>query len=402
MALHALDLRDGSTRLVQQGATRGLYAGTGHVLFVRPDGALFAVRFDADRLEPQGAPVPVQDSVSIVDGSIPLLALSAEGTLLHRVGATGSLLARFQLVWVDRNGSESPVDTAWSFRHVVFGGNAGWALSPDGSRVAIGLSTPAGDNLWVKRLPAGPAVRVTFDSGAEFRPRWLADGRSLLFSSNRATPGLYRRPADGTGEDELVLPGQIFEGQLSRDGQWLLARAGGQVNQVGGRDIGALRIGVDTALAPLVATPFDESEIALSPDGRWLAYVSDETGRPEVFIRPFPDVGSAKHQVSTTGGASPLWSHDGRELFFLDAGRVMRVAAVSPGAALRMGEPRALFRLGEDIYPQGREYYTPYDLSPDGRRFLMARRVRTAEAPEAPLLVTLNWFEELSRRQYSR
>ena len=402
ISLHALDVRDGSTRLVQPGALRGLYATPGYVLFVRPDGALFALRFDPGRLEPEGAPLPVADSVSIVDGTIPLLALSREGTLLHRTGATGSLLARYRLVWVDREGRESQVDTSWAFRHTVFGGNAGWALSPDGSRVAIGLATEAGDNLWVKRLPAGPAVRATFDSGGEYRPRWSPDGRTLLFSSNRAVPGLYRRMADGTGEDELVLAGQIFEGQLAPGGEWLLARAGGQVNQAGGRDIGALRVGVDSVLAPLVATSFDESEIALSPDGRWLAYVSDETGRPEVFIRPFPEVGSAKHQVSTTGGVAPLWSRDGRELFFLDAGRRMMAVAVAPGAELRLGEADALFGLDPELYPSGREYYTPWDIDPDGRRFLMARRVRSAEVPEPPLLLTLNWFTELRRRPEGR
>ena len=240
--------------------------------------------------------------------------------------------------------------------------------------------------------------RVTFDSSSEYRPRWMSDGRTLLFTSNQRGRGLYRRPADGTGTDELVLAGDIFESQVSKDGQWLLGRKGGQVNQAGARDIGAMRIGVDSALAPLIATSYDESEIALSPDGRWLAYVSDETGRPELFIRPFPDVGRARTQVSTSGGVAPLWTRDGRELFFLNGDREMVVVPVASGAELRLGEQRVLFRLDEDTYPAGREYYTPYDISPDGQRFIMAKRVRERGVREVPLFITLNWFDELRRQ----
>jgi serine/threonine-protein kinase len=239
---------------------------------------------------------------------------------------------------------------------------------------------------------------VTFDSGADFRPRWLPDGRSLVFSSQRERRGLYRRPADGTGDDVLLLAGDIFEGQVSRDGQWLVARAGGQVDLVGGRNIGAMRFGTDSVLRPLVATAYDESEIALSPDGRWLAYVSDETGRPELFIRPFPDVNSARFQVSTNGGVAPLWARDGRELFFLDGARGMVVVPVAPGGKLELGTRRTLFRLDEDIYPEARDYYTPYDISPDGSRFIMARRARDRNVAELPLDVTLNWFDELRQK----
>jgi serine/threonine-protein kinase len=400
-SLHALDLRDSALHDVQAGALRGFYVPTGHVVYVRDDGAMFAVAFDPGRLRTRGEPVPVQDSVAVPQ-LVPLFDVSDEGTLVVRTGNLGGPTRDYQLVWVDRAGRETNVDTGFTFRQVQFGANAGWALSPDGTRLALGMNTDAGDDIWVKQLPAGPAVRVTFDSSAEYRPRWTPDGRSVLFSSNRAANGLYRRPADGTGADELVLAGNIFEGQLSRDGRWLLARAGGQVNQAGGRNIGAMRIGTDSALQPLVATGFDESEIALSPTGSWLAYVSDETGRAEVFLRPFPETDSAKHQVSTAGGVAPLWSRDGRELFFVNANREMMVVPVAPGATLRLGAPRVLFRVDDDLYlMQPREYYTPYDISPDGRRFIMARRVRSrageVAASETPLIVTRHWFEELRR-----
>jgi serine/threonine-protein kinase len=400
--LWALDLGSGKANLVQTGVALGQYLPTGQVAYVRPDGALFALPFDRGRMVATGAPVPVRDSVSVLDEVFPLVAFSASGTLVTRIGAAGSSLLRYQMVWVDRAGRETVVDSAWTFRHTSFGANSGWSLSPDGTRVAIGLTSEAGDNIWVKHLPAGPLVRVTFDSASEFRPRWMPDGRSVMFGSNRAGGGgLYQRAADGTGDDQLVLRGSIFEGEVSRDGQWLVARAGGQVAQAGGRDISALRLGTDTALTPLVATSYDESEIALSPDSRWLAYVSDETGRAEVFIRPFPHTDSAKYQVSTGGGVAPLWARNGRELFFVDADRVMVSVTVAPGSPLRLGESRKLFRLQDDLYLAAREYYTPYDISPDGQRFIMARRTRNSASLEAPLVVTENWFEEL-RAQLGR
>jgi serine/threonine-protein kinase len=395
--LFVLDLRTRQAKLLQRGAVKGLYAETGHVVYVRRDGALLALPFDLDRLEATGTPVPLREGVSLREGVFALIALSREGTLVYRTGAVGSLVPTYRMVWVDREGRETPVDTSWTFRPTFFGGNVGWSLSPDGSRLAMGQETDAGDDIWVKQLPAGPLLRVTVDSAADFRPRWLPDGRTLVFSSRREPMGLYRRQADGTGTDELLLAGNIFEHQVTRDGKWLVARAGGQINQVGARDIGAMRPGTDTALTPLLATPFDESEIALSPDGRWLAYVSDETGRPELFARPFPDVGSARYQLSVNGGVAPLWARDGRELFFLDGNRNMVAVAVPPGAEFRPGAPRSLFRLDEDIYPPSREYYTPYDVAPDGR-FIMARLVRNRDAIELPLDVTLNWFDELRRQ----
>jgi hypothetical protein len=404
--LRALDLRSGRATLVQDGALRGFYARTGHIVYVRPDGAVFALGFDLGRLQILGAPVPVADSI-MVEGPLPRMQLSDNGTLVYRTGTVSSAgLPTYRLVWVDRRGRATDVDTAFTFSNPVYGGNAGWALSPDGTRLALGRNTAAGDDIWVKQLPTGAAVRVTFDSSAEYRPRWTPDGRKVLFSTNRPERGLYERPADGTGADSLVLAGNMFEGEISGDGRWLLARAGGTVNVSGGRDIGAMRLGTDTALTPIVHTPFDESEIALSPDGRWLAYVSDETGRPEVFIRPFPATDSAKYQISTTGGVAPLWARSGRELFFVNADRDMMGVPLVPGTAPRRVEPHVLFHLDDDLYLTDREYYTPFDVSPDGQRFIMARRVRStaeqAPVPDSPLIVTQNWLTELGRLLHGR
>jgi serine/threonine-protein kinase len=148
---------------------------------------------------------------------------------------------------------------------------------------------------------------------------------------------------------------------------------------------------------PLVATPYDEEAIALSPDGRWLAYESNETGRTEVFLRPFPATDSGKWQVSNDGSAAPLWARNGRELFYVNANRDLMAVTVAPGAELRLGEPHRLFHLGDDLYLTPNEYYTPFDVAPDGR-FIMARSLAPAGAVELPLVVVENWFGELRRK----
>lgn len=154
------------------------------------------------------------------------------------------------------------------------------------------------------------------------------------------------------------------------------------------------------ALAAALAD--DESEIALCPDGRLLAYVSDETGRPEVYLRPFPNAADAKYQVSTRGGVAPLWSRDGRELFYVNAAREMVVLTVTGGATPVLGESRTLFRLDDDLYLVAREYYTPFDIAPDGRRFIMAQRYVDPAQGGSRLLMTLNWFGELTRQLGAR
>ncbi|MCH8936939.1 MAG: PD40 domain-containing protein, partial [Gemmatimonadetes bacterium] len=399
--LWALDLRSGTSHRVLAGAAIGRYVATGHLVYVRRDGGMFAAPFDLGSLEMRGSSVPLMDSVLLIDNFRPLMALSSTGTLVLRTGASLSL-RRFEMVWVGRDGSETPIDSTWTFRFTNFGANAGWALSPDGTRLAIGLFTDAGDDIWVKQLPSGPLSRVSYDDAAEYRPRWMPDGRSIMFGSNRPGEGgggLYSRPADGTGSDSLILraAGGIFEGAWSPDGQWLLFRTGGRIGQTGGRDIVGIRPGVDSVPVSVVVTPYDEEAIAMSPAGRWLAYESNETGRTEVFIRPFPNTETAKWQVSNGGGEAPLWARDGRELFYVNADRAMVAVTVGTGDELQLGERRVLFRLRNELYLAALEFYTPYDIGPDGR-FIMARSVTPPSTVEAPLIVVENFFEELKAK----
>jgi serine/threonine-protein kinase len=400
--LWVLDLESGDARVLLPGERQGAYLSSGHVAYVARDGQVFAAPFDLKSLAFRSTPVPVLGGVAMTNGFVRNLAVST-GTLVMEVGdaASGGSAERHTLVWVDRTGVQRPVDSAWTFRLTQNAGNVGWALSPDGKRLAIGLNTETGDDVWIKELPAGPLSRMTFDSTDDSRPRWTPDGRSVMYSVRRTE--LRRQRADGTGNTEIILrftdPGSIDEVLASRDGRWLVYRRGGAVGEVGGRNIFGIRPGVDSAPVPLVAKPgVDESAAALSPDGKWLAYVSNETGRDEIYVRPFPATDSGKYQVSTNGGQAPLWAHSGRELFFVDAERNMVVAPVQGGAALQLGARRILFTLGDDLYLTGNEHYTPFDLSPDDQRFLMARVVRRAADREHTFVLVENWFEELKAK----
>ena len=340
------------------------------------------------------------DSVAVNANNLAQLDVSLTGTLVMLRGALNR--SDRHLLWlVDRAGRDTPVDMGGPLQLTPLG-NAGWALSPDGGRLAISLADEVTSAVWVKQLPAGPLSRVTFDSGAagftSLRPRWLPGGRALTYvTSTGEGVELRRIPADGTGSSEVLVRNVrgVFEGVVSPDGQWIVVRESAGVGRTG-RDIMGYRVG-DTTAVPLMANPaYEESAFAISPDGRWIAYESDETGRREVYVRPFPNTSDGKWQASTSGGMAPLWARNGRELFFVNGARQMIAVTVAGGTEPRFGERRALFTLTPGDYLDENTYYTPFDVGPDGR-FIMARRIRP-EGDAPPLIVTEHWFTELRRR----
>jgi hypothetical protein len=199
--------------------------------------------------------------------------------------------------------------------------------------------------------------------------------------------------ADGTGAPRLLLRPSYNFGQAieSHDGRWLLVRR--VINEPGTGDIFGLRAG-DTTLVPLITTPARELSPALSPDGRWLAYSSNESGSPEIYVRPFPDVSSARWQVSLSGGNTPVWAHSGRELFYLNGRREMVSAEILPGPGFTVGQQRVLFPAAS--YSLGGLGYPAFDVTPDDRRFVMVRGITSAG--ESELILTENWFQELKAR----
>ncbi|MGE0157938.1 MAG: protein kinase [Gemmatimonadales bacterium] len=375
---------------------RSYVTSTGHLVFASLDGRLLAAPFDADALQIRGSPIPVLEDLSIPQ-SDPAYVLSDNGTLLYWRGpASGS---RAEFVWVTRNGEVTPVEQGWTFD--PGGGNMAWSLSPDGTRLALrDMGGGDGGEIWIKELDHGPLSRLTFSPSAEGFPLWSPDGQTVLFISDRAgvTDDVWERRADGTGEDRLVLDAerQIVEITSSPDGAHLVFRTANPPS----RDIMAQRPGVDSVATPLlVSTDFDEVAPSLSPDGRWLAYTSFETGNPQIYVRPFPAVEQGRWQISSAeGGFAPMWSHDGNELFYATQ-RGWTVARVASPAGFRVVSTTEI-PWTSPVPPVGSSVAGGwYGISPDGQRILTARpAISGGDVVEPELILVQNFFEELKAR----
>ncbi|MEQ1857857.1 MAG: protein kinase [Longimicrobiales bacterium] len=393
--LHAVDLGTGESVFLTSGIV-AYYTDTGHLVF-SSDGALMAAPFDARAMELTGPPV------ALVDG-ITAYSLSTNGRLAYSGGGTAS--TGTELIWVTRSGDATPVESGWTFDRG--GGNPGWSLSPDGTRIAVQQMSPGGNlDIWIKDLPAGPLRRLTFDQAEQRAPFWTPDGaRVTYFSGPAGTLGsgdVWWSRADGTGQPELILaamPG-FAQGSWSPDASALGLRNASAIipGQPVAENLLMFRPTIDTAALPLLAAAaYAERDPAISRDGRWIAYSSNETGRQEVFVRPFPDVDAAKIQVSTDGGSGPLWSRDGRELFYIDGARRLVAVRFDASSGFAVTAQERLFEIPPSHI--GGLGVTTVDVTPDGERFLMGRSVAGSDGvPDGPRLVLVhNFFEELRRR----
>ena len=297
-----------------------------------------------------------------------------------------------------RSGEATPVDAGETF--TLASSFNGWRLSPDGSRIAFGRRVDGNDDIWIKELPDGPVSRLTFSDQLDVLPQWAPDGHSLTYKNGPLGEGrLWSKRADGTGDAELVFDGfGTHNGVWSPDGEWLVVRRAEATGNRPAQDILAIRHGVDTAAVPLVATEaFGEVAPAISRDGRWLAYHSNETGRHEIYVRPFPDVDAGKWQVSTAGGIQPVWAHNGRELFFADPEtRELKAAAfTTTPTTFQRSQLTTLFEMPATYFgPAGSHDF--YDVALDDERFLMARGYGSDDTSTSLVLVQ-NFFEELKR-----
>ena len=343
-----------------------------------------AAPFDVKKLALTGEVRPIVDGVKVKLGLASQFAVAGTGALLHQVHAS----QQKELVWVSRGGGIEPVDSEW------IGDFSSPALSPDGRQLAVAVRSGRSSSIWIKPLDQRPPSRLALDGLLNIAPAWTPDGRSVTVSTDRSGTNdgwiVRTRGADGASSGAPNAQVEIAgtDPKWSPDGRWLLFRRG----FIGNADILAVRIGgsvgAETSPIPLLASAAGERNAAVSPDGRWLAYTSDETGRDEVYVRPFPNIDDAKWVISTNGGIEPVWSHGGRELFYRNGRRQMVAVQITTTPTFTQGKSLSLFTdsgLASSIFnPQ-------YAVSRDDQRFLMIRQTRGDVA--GALVLVLNALE---------
>lgn len=386
--IEALNLKTGVRKTVYRGGTYGRYISTGHLVFVNQD-TIFAAPFDIKRLEVTGSPAPVVQEVSYSqsEGSAQF-AVADNGTLVYRTGR-GSTPA-YSALWVDERGNAQPFwdgERSYGELHV----------SPDGTKVAFMVLTDSNWDVWVYDRLRKVSTRLTFDDGVDGPGVWSPDGQYLAFSATRqGVLNLYRRRADGSGDVERLTDSK--EGQYinswSADGKYISYSTGAN-----GGNIWVLPLTGDRKPREFLATRFIENESALSPDSRWVAYQSDESGRVEVYVRPLE--GPGKWQVSQGGGGFPRWSGDGRRLFFRDGEGVMEVPIAVAGASLAVGSARRAlkgnFRGGLTGILVGALRMPDYDVTRDGSHFVLYSPDAKTAGHADHVTIVLNWFTDLRR-----
>ncbi len=391
-----LTLETGEQRVLLEGGTRPGYVptgpgpdgrGTGHIVYYRA-GSLFAVPFDLDRLQVLGSPVPILEGVAgfALAGSADY-TFSDSGALVYTPGGSES---NSTLVWVDRQGQTQPLPAPSQFYSTP-------RLSPDGQRVAVSIGSGDQADIWVYDLERKTLTRLTFQGGAQY-PAWTPDGKRVTFYVSRGTErkeAIYSVVADGSSPPQTLAAVDTRAAYLSwsPDGKALAFTLGA----VGQTDLAILPAEGDRKVKPFLQTQAAEYAPEFSPDGRWIAYTSQETGRTEIYVRPAPAAAGsgvaagAKWQVSNDGGRHARWARGGRELFYVNGDKMMGVE-IEPGPAFRARTPKMLF--------EGRYQTAPgnYDVTADGKRFLMLRPGAGAETGPAQVHVVLEWFEEIRRR----
>jgi serine/threonine-protein kinase len=380
-------LKTGEQRIVVDGGNNPRLLSSEHLLYRDwESGAIKAVRFDLDRLDVVGPATPVIEGVWYAGG--PHLTVSRDGLLLYVPGEFSNWVSN-NLVWLDRDRVVTRVtEDARPFKAP--------ALSPDGTRVAVSEVSQEGGvsaDIWVLELARGVWNRLTYQ-GNNVLPVWAPDGRTIYFSAMTPTWEVFSAPSDGSGEVRRLTESiDAIAFSVSPTGESLLVV---QLTATEGLNLGLLRLDDGGGVEPLIATTFDEHTGEISPDGRWLAYVSNESGRDEIYVRPFPQVDANKWRVSAAGGYAPRWSADGSELFYRQ-GDLMMAVPIPEEPSLTLGRPSPVFE-GVYLSSPGGGWDQPgwhYDVTADGQRFLMLQAAE--DQGKRQINVVLNWFEELNR-----
>jgi serine/threonine-protein kinase len=387
----AESLSTGERTVLVAGGSDARYVPSGHLVYALDDG-LFAVAFDAENLAVSGGPAPLLQGLFRSPGltAASNYGLADDGTLIYFTSdATTADLPGPTLTWVDHGGNEETIGME------PCAGCVDLSLSPDGTRAALTVlrgGDTAGADVWIWTFESSTLSRLTFESQIQVFPAWSPDSRRIAY---RTLEGLFSRPSDGTGAQEQLLEvaSNAAAYDLSAESELIFVQ---QTSGGASQDVLVLDLSAEGPPRTLLATAFDEARPALSPDGRWIAYESDETGQREIYVRPYPDVDTGKWQVSTNGGSQPIWSPDNGTLYFLSADQLM-AAEVETDPTFRRRTPQALF--GLDGFQIAANSLRNYDISADGERFLM---MKTGSGPAATpgtsrVVVVQNWVEELKR-----
>jgi serine/threonine-protein kinase len=389
-------LADGQRKVLVAGGYFARYVRSGHVLYSH-EGTLFALPFNLDRLEVTGPSVPVIESVlSSNNNGAAQLTVSDTGTAAYISGATASNAA--PVVWLDQTGKTTPLRSTL----------ADWAspsFSPDGSRLAMDISDGSQVDVWVYDWARDTLSRLTFDKADDVRPSWTPDGRRIIFASKRGDKGVqdvYWQRADGTGDAQQLTdgPNLKYGGSMHPSGKWL---AYTEQRPGSGADVMILPLQGDEATGwkPGTATaflsaPYTEGSPQFSPDGRWIAYISNESGRNEIYVRPFPGPGG-KWQISNGAADDPTWSTKKKELIFAsgDDLRIMKASYSVDGDSFKADKPEpwsAATFAGRPRAPS-----RDLDLHPDGQRLAIAPGQTTVNARVDKVVLIFNFFDELTR-----
>ncbi|HKD86199.1 MAG TPA: protein kinase [Terriglobales bacterium] len=382
ICLGSLDSLD--HKLLFDNAINATYAAPGYLLYVR-EGTLLAQPFSPSSLAITGEAVPLIEHVATNSPSFRgVFSTSDNGILIYQSGGASGT---WQLQWSGRDGKViSSIPEQRTFLEP--------AISPDGQRLAVAFGDGGANiDIWILDVSRGTRTRLTFDPGTDSYPAWTPDGREIVYASPRkGYSDLFMKAADGSGAEEVVLQDDTDKTwpSITRDGRYLVyeRRAKGGTT---GEDIWAMPLFGDRKPFPIVQTPFLDATPAVSPDGKWLAYSSDESNRREVYITPFPS-GGPKWQASTAGGLFPRWRGDGKELYFISYDGSMNAVEVMPSAtSVALGTPHALF----SSTLQGLNF-GPYDVSANGQRFLL-NGAGAVEGETTPLTLVTNWVEALNK-----
>ncbi|MEQ1761180.1 MAG: protein kinase [Vicinamibacterales bacterium] len=396
----SLDSPERTRLMPSQGKVQ--YVASGHVVFMR-DGTLVAQPFDPDALALRGEAVPLVEQVNYVEGSGQAsFHVSDEGSLIYRnTAGRDDLGATRELAWFDRSGKRGDQLGATVNTTNV-------SLSPDGTRIVSHEGARGGDlaDIWVYEIDRNIRSRLTTEPTFEGFGVWSPDGTAIAYQANRGgVPGLFRKPSNGAGAEESLLPGEVSVVLRPRD--WSAAAGaimfdrGGVGNLGGNRDLWVLPTTPNAKATAYLASTFDEAQGAFSPNGRFVAYTSNESGSYEVFVRPYPDASSGKWQVSTNRGQAPRWRRDGKELYFVGGDNRVNAVAVETDGEFRAGATTPLFDSANRFAFQSPSN-RPYDVSADGQRFLLsvqlAPQAQTPIPNADPITVVLNWTSRLTSK----